>query len=342
MRYILKKLQRKIKKKIKEFHLILVPPLKGFDPKKIPWIDKVNPAIDAYVQNISKEKLPIYDLAEKLKFWEKNGYVILENVIENELIDKFLRDFDCFIEERERFEIKVFVELPSYTLKRLQHAKHVSKAVLLGKYVKFLEFHNLSVSGKKLMLHPAIVTFLEAIFDNKTVGMQSLTFRYGSQQPAHQDFAFVKPDVPSHLAASWIALEDIHKDAGPLFYYEGSHKIKKFNFGNGILHVHNESKKSTDEFSSYLVDECERLHLKRKTLTIQKGDVLLWHAALVHGGDAIQNESLTRKSFICHYSNYLTYKYSHVARKKEPIVEEYNGAFVFQHPNFVKEENYYK
>jgi hypothetical protein len=33
----------------------------------------------------------------------------------------------------------------------------------------------------------------------------------------------------------------------------------------------------------------------------KRGDVLLWHALLVHGGSAIAKPGRTRKSMACHY-----------------------------------------
>ena len=62
--------------------------------------------------------------------------------------------------------------------------------------------------------------------------MQSLTFIYGSEQRLHQDFLYVVAKIPSHLAAAWIALEDVHPEAGPLFYFPVN-RLPKFDFGTG-------------------------------------------------------------------------------------------------------------
>ena len=58
-----------------------------FDPNTLPWIDRVGANIPDFVTNYTfSENLP-FDLQEKLTFWEKNGYVILENIIPKNLID---------------------------------------------------------------------------------------------------------------------------------------------------------------------------------------------------------------------------------------------------------------
>jgi ectoine hydroxylase-related dioxygenase (phytanoyl-CoA dioxygenase family) len=64
------------------------------------------------------------------------------------------------------------------------------------------------------MTHPNIVAFLRAVLDNDLTAFQSLIFKYSSQQSTHQDYPWVTSGVPSHLAAAWIPLEDVHPDSG--------------------------------------------------------------------------------------------------------------------------------
>jgi hypothetical protein len=44
-------------------------------------------------------------------------------------------------------------------------------------------------------------------------------------------------------------------------------------------------------------------HWGREVFLPRKGDVLMWHGALIHGGTPMKNRRLTRKSFICHYTS---------------------------------------
>ncbi len=312
---------------------------KDFDQATLPWIDKASSAeISAFVSTYPVAKDLPYNLEEKLRFWQDNGYVILEKALAESLIDSYLADVESLIENHEKYKSLVRVDLPEYAKNPVQSIGDVPKNVLRGHYLKIMDFHNSSVAGKKLMLHPAITTFLNAIWGQQTVAMQSLTFMHGSQQATHQDFAYVVSQIPSHLAASWIALEDINIDSGPLYYYKGSHKIKKFNFGNGIFFDGN-STENPDSFAAYLDAECKRLQLEKQTLLIKKGDVLIWHAALAHGGNAIKNDALTRKSYVCHYSSASAYTRHRLAMQEEPIRMEYNGAVVFANPTLKDQED---
>jgi ectoine hydroxylase-related dioxygenase (phytanoyl-CoA dioxygenase family) len=65
--------------------------------------------------------------------------------------------------------------------------------------------------------------------------LQSLTFYKGSQQSIHVDYPYVRCQTQlAKLAASWIPLEDIHPESGPLVYYPGSHKTEISDFLIGV------------------------------------------------------------------------------------------------------------
>jgi phytanoyl-CoA hydroxylase len=316
--------------------------VREFESATLPWIDKPNADIGGFVAQFNRThgELP-YDLAEKLRFWQDNGYVILNQAIATEWLDQLWRETEELIENHEQYKVNIRVDLPEYRVNPVQEARELPQSVLNGKFIKFMDFHNSSIIGKKIMLHRNVVTFLEAVFGERVVAMQSLLFKWGSQQATHQDFAYVVSEIPSHLAASWIALEDVELDSGPLYYYAGSHKIKKFDFGNGIFY-NGESPKNPDDFAKYLDATCQGAGMKRETLLVKKGDVLIWHASLAHGGDAIRNPELTRKSFVCHYSSASAYKHHRHRSADEPQRYSLNGADVFLNPTLPDQEDIFR
>jgi len=304
----------------------------------IPWIDHADANVDDFIKSYQPPFKVSFDIAKKLKFWQKNGYVVLEQVIPSEMLDVFWKDVEELMANPAKYDMFARIDLPKFDPKRERPIKEFTVNDLKEKFVKLNDFHNLSVAGKKLMTHPAIVTFLDAIFQQQTVVMQSLTFMYGSQQPTHQDFPWVTANPASHLAAAWIPLEDIKIDSGPLYYYVGSHKMPKFNFGNGIL-FNQRSTKTALEFADYLDTNCSTLKHPKETLLIKRGDVLIWHAALAHGGGIITNPDQTRKSYVCHYTTKEALP-SHRYRLGEvPTISSYNGVDIYQHPEFGNQED---
>lgn len=96
---------------------------------------------------------------------------------------------------------------------------------------RLLDLHAFSENARLAFAAPKVVEFLSAIFETKPKAFQSLMFWKGSQQAIHKDTAYVQIDgAPMHLAASWLALEDIAPGTGELEYYVGSHRAPDFLF----------------------------------------------------------------------------------------------------------------
>jgi phytanoyl-CoA hydroxylase len=81
-------------------------------------------------------------------------------------------------------------------------------------------------------------------------------------------------------------------------YYAGSHKIPPYRFSDGRL---NEKADEMPQCRAYLEREIAERGLKVQEFRGQAGDVLLWHAQLLHGGTAIRDMSKTRRSLVVHY-----------------------------------------
>ncbi|MBA4850146.1 phytanoyl-CoA dioxygenase family protein [Emticicia sp. BO119] len=316
---------------------------KEFDPSTLPWIDRENADIADFLKiHPQKGHLP-YNLEEKLNFWKENGYVVLEQIIPHELIDLYWADVLEIINNPSKFKTYIQIDREEFKPNLMRPAYEWTTEQILGKMVKINDIHNQSLAAKKLFLFKDIIAFLEKIFDSRIVGMQSLSFFYGSQQPTHADYPWVTARIPSNLAASWIPVEDVHINSGPLYYYAGSHlKVKKFNFGNGIYYSNQYSTKTPLDYAKFLDNQCEDLGLKKQTLLIKKGDVLIWHSALVHGGSIINDPNQTRKSFVCHYSSEQALPYHRAAMGVEPKKFQLNNATLYEDPRIPEQENILK
>lgn len=310
-----------------------------FERATLPWIDQPNANVDAFVEQFPVPDDFPYDLTEKLNFWRENGYVILEQAIPTEWCDKLWAEIEDTIDNHEQFRIESLVD--GVNNNRNIAIRDVPKEKLREIGARLNDYHQASLTCKRVLSHKRIATFLQAIFNEPVVAFQTLVFKYGSQQGVHQDFPWVTSGIPSHLAAAWIALEDITADAGPLFYYPGSHKMKKFNFGNGILYKEGESLRSPNDFAKYIEQTCGQSDVEKDVLLLKKGDLLIWHAALAHGGLAITSQpAKTRKSLVVHYSTRRAYP-THLRFGSRETDAEYvnNGIAMYRHPQRPDEEN---
>jgi ectoine hydroxylase-related dioxygenase (phytanoyl-CoA dioxygenase family) len=114
------------------------------------------------------------------------------------------------------------------------------------------------------------------------------------------------------LAAAWIPLEDIQAEAGPLVYYKGSHlpdQLGFYDWGQGSILASRDADSSIFAgYTKHLEEIVRSRGLQPSIFLPKRGDLLIWHGALIHGGTPMLNPGLTRRSFICHYTSMASHK----------------------------------
>jgi len=230
--------------------------------------------------------------AARLRSFRDQGFVVLEGAVPHERIDALNADLD---RAWERGDPRL----------RLEHegAYYDFRPERREERMKLLDVFAYYPSALELMFADPIVEFLRLLFEDDVLAFQSLSFDFGSEQPMHQDTAYVVISSPMELAASWIALEDIEPGSGELVYYADSHRIAESTFA-GKYKSWRRARDGDEAHEKYL----EGLHEKSRELGLElvrflpkKGDALIWAADLVHGGGEVTRRDLTRRSLVTHY-----------------------------------------
>jgi ectoine hydroxylase-related dioxygenase (phytanoyl-CoA dioxygenase family) len=299
--------------------------------KNRPWIDEPDADIDGYCRKLARPE--DYDLKAKLEYWQEHGVVIFENAIDTDLIDLLQEDLDALVANPKDHEI--FVEIAG----RQRPANECDAETLRNESrIKFCNVQCASLAAAHLSLSKCVTSFLGHIFQSPPCLLQSLLFHKGSQQPIHLDYPYVRTQKHlARMAASWIPLEDVHADSGPLEYFCGSQKpeiMPFFDWGGGNIVMDPDAQREPMEFSNYLTDQMKRLAIEPKVFLPKRGDVLIWHAYLAHAGTEIRNPALTRRSYVSHYAPLDAYPDLHMKPKaieKGHCVAR-NGGYVFDLP----------
>jgi phytanoyl-CoA hydroxylase len=270
------------------------------------------------------------NLAHKVQEYSKNGVVLFEQVLPVSLIDLFEQDLSFIRRNRKNLAmIKIDGKRHHYrkTLADLNDDEIDEPGL------KLVSVHQYSQPALDLALNETIQKCLSLIFDAAPALLQSLTFYKSSEQSIHQDFPYVyqQRDL-AKLAACWIPLEDIHPDSGPLQYYLGSHKVAKYGFydwGDGAICLDRDSRQVQRGISyrEFLQNAINEWKFEKKIYTPRKGDLLIWHGALIHGGTPMINPELTRKSLVCHYTS--------LEAHPSLRVNDFNNVYAFEMPNSV-------
>ena len=188
-----------------------------------------------------------------LDFYNENGYLIVENVIDDKECDYFL---NLFKEYSLKNGNKEFSEIP--------------------------QVHRCIPETLRLMKNEKVVDIIESLLDGESVGLQTVCGFKKPNTPSgnmawnpHQDGTYIDIDKEKYVSGD-IVLDDHKEDSGVLYVYPGSHKEDlldyepnksfgdlKGNPGNRVLNVPNK----------YSI----------KKLILKKGSFLSFHSNLIHG-----------------------------------------------------------
>lgn len=183
------------------------------------------------------------------------------------------------------------------------------------------QLHQMDPDLMRLAGDKRILRFLEWAFGERPVLFGSLNFERGTQQEAHIDAIFFYTEPVYAMAGLWVALEDVHPDAGPLFYLPGSHRWP-FIRGEHLWEARPELTASLERARGRSRGHADRVRLagllgqawtqrmkamepeqggQRELALLKAGDVVIWHALLAHGGSPVHDRARSRRSVVYHY-----------------------------------------
>jgi len=235
---------------------------------------------------------------EQKNAWEENGYLLLKKFYSAAQVDEINDLVDRLWRERRTLDgsyvIDIFVETEQ---ERRVYFSDAPKQARKQPY-KLNDLFLSQAAIRNMVAGEQLAPVLRELLQDTPMICNSLNFEFGSQQEYHFDTFYMPSPTPNKMIASWIALEDATPQNGPLTYYPGSHKIPAYQFSNGSTVLIDEEHSACNE---YVFSEIEKRGLKPEILLANKGDVLIWHSQLFHGGNPILNKKKTRKSLVTHY-----------------------------------------
>lgn len=217
------------------------------------------------------------DIQESLLPWSEQGYAVLRGFFSPERVAEVNEEIESLLQNSE-------VNW-RYGDKKIMFAIHRSAVI------------------RRLGADPALMTILRLLMGKGVDLFQSINFLQASEQRTHSDSIHMTTFPYGNLIAVWIALEPTDLDNGPLHYYPGSHKLP-YVMNADFDNVGTRFRLGTKTYTDY-EDQIEAIiaeqRLQKQNLLAQPGDLLIWHANLLHGGDPLRDSSRTRKSVVFHY-----------------------------------------
>jgi len=207
----------------------------------------------------------------------EDGYCVLEKVLTPAECDRICADFDAYVEGNR-------AEADKFVMSTSMHSR-------------LCNLHLVSSTARAAIAKPRVMNALDALFEDRAYVATSLYFEQSSEQAIHRDTPFFHTRPRMMFAGIWFALEDVHPDSGPLRYFPGGHRLQ----------VAPPQIKTKEELGAAFTSYCDEIarkvreqELPEKLGFIKKGDCLIWHPELPHGGSPIKSPGMTRKSVVFH------------------------------------------
>jgi ectoine hydroxylase-related dioxygenase (phytanoyl-CoA dioxygenase family) len=240
------------------------------------------------------KRFSINQIPEAVAHYNNHGYVVFADAFDLSDGVRFWNDVEHQIDVNERLTYSWYGQFYSGR-----------NAPLEGKKLpRIIDIESHSDLALGLLMTPLISSFLSAVYLGvQPTCLQTLTYKFSSEQPAHSDKTLVAPPCAfdydrDSLTAAWIALEASNERNGALVIYPGSHLGNKRGFYDGFDNNYG-------NYSAWLQDWCATNGLLAVTFHAEPGDILFWHGDFVHAGGPIleSGEGMppTRKSLVCHY-----------------------------------------
>jgi len=169
---------------------------------------------------------------------------------------------------------------------------------------------------RAISLHPPLMALLRELMGADMFLHLNLTSWISTERNWHQD-DYLNPDhLQGWYLATWVALDDIHPDSGPFEYVPGSHrwpvlrgeKVRgcltpiERNLRDLRLGMHYWPKLAERITTPAIEDKIRREGRPVEAFLARKGDLLVWHARLMHRGSPPRQPGMPRRALISHYS----------------------------------------
>jgi ectoine hydroxylase-related dioxygenase (phytanoyl-CoA dioxygenase family) len=278
-----------------------------WSPGDLPWYEQPDAAERLHKMRAHGLTEQQYDMLAK---WLQDGYCVLQQVIPHHQIDAMNADMEALWTAEAPREGLAVVDLkmkPDESPAQVSHEELLKlplnerMRVRKQSIWRIHGFHWHSDNARRIFDDKALNDTASLIFDRPAEPTFTINFMYGSRQSLHQDSCVFHIAPPNYLMGAWLACEDITADSGPLVYYPGSHREPMFPGFHDYpqTNLRTMPKDKMPEYYEYVNRLSEKY--ERKQFLARKGDVLLWHGMLIHGGDEVTNSARTRKSYVCHY-----------------------------------------
>jgi len=156
-----------------------------------------------------------------------------------------------------------------------------------------------SAHVKALAQMPSVLETLRLLYLRTPLPFQTLNYPVGTEQPIHSDTIHFNSFPNNFMCGVWVALEQVDADNGPVVCCSGSHRLPEYNMldaaGTGTGY------ENYPQYEQFIAGIVREQNLEPCPILLQKGQALIWHGNLLHGGGIQLDKTRSRHSQLTHY-----------------------------------------
>ncbi|XP_077450491.1 phytanoyl-CoA dioxygenase, peroxisomal [Stigmatopora argus] len=259
---------------------------------------------------------------EERRFYEQNGYFLVRNLISDDDVDLFRKEFERICQRK--------VSIPGLIVMRdvaIAKSEFVPDQKAVTKLQDFQEDPELF----RYCALPQILKYVECFTGPNIMAMHTMLInkppdagKKTSRHPMHQDLHYFPFRPADRIVCAWTALERVNRENGCLVVLPGTH--------TGMLKEHDypEWEGGVNKMYHGVRDynpEHPRVHLE-----MEKGDTVFFHPLLIHGSGINQTQGF-RKAISCHYASSNCYYIDVKGTTQENIEREVTEIASRKYPN---------
>jgi ectoine hydroxylase-related dioxygenase (phytanoyl-CoA dioxygenase family) len=274
-------------------------------PQPPPWFDRPDAAAVAAARAGTPEEAACFAQ------WVRDGYVVLRDLVDPADVDEMIRVLDGLWDApapTPGLDLLDLRDAPGAPPRTVAHGELLALPAERRRRMREASdwrihgFHYVNAAARRIFDNPRLRALVSRILGRRARPFAAINFMAGSQQHLHQDMAVFHIYPHDYLVGAWIACEDIDPASGPLVLHAGSHTSGMFpGFPDYPQTNLRTADAATAEAYQRWIDTVAARHPRHEFLA-RKGEVLLWHGMLAHGGAPVRRPGLSRKSMVLHYT----------------------------------------
>jgi phytanoyl-CoA hydroxylase len=220
-------------------------------------------------------------------YYDENGYVVVEDLVPQAKVDRLLEALASF----KRRKLPYFSQsIHDWIQPEIDGEGFMVESMEC--FTRLFLSAGLRRAGNDILLGREIRDALRQVRPGRSqfVQWQNMLFDRSTGTVDHVDSWYLDTEPKGDLVAAWVALEDIHEDAGPFRVYPGSHRVTELLTLEGADH---------ETFRKRCAEVAREM--PPKPALLRKGSVLFWHPWTLHGAGNQSDPRHSRKSLTSHY-----------------------------------------